>query len=197
LERRARSTASRKSRHCMKHGKPTHMTACRERPSRAAPVQTCVCLVTGRTIPYAFCPETRRERWRRALTIRESHIQLYMYAKLTQSACGVTRYTPYTAIKPRRCGIRGGVICSLQPGATRPYAGLYDAKRRGSEAPHTQYAVAIGAHRHEVPPCMCDSPPGDNSWLHLSTTAAKVQQPRLRLPVGALPTSLLCSRALR
>lgn len=63
--------------------------------SRAAPVrvQNYVSLVTGRTIiqaiitiPYAFCPETRRERWRRALTIRESHIQLYMYAKLTQSA---------------------------------------------------------------------------------------------------------------
>lgn len=92
LERRARSTASRKSRHCMKHGKPTYMTACRERPSRAAPVRVqnyVICLVTGRTIitiPYAFCPGTRRERWRRALTIRESHIQLYMYAKLTQSA---------------------------------------------------------------------------------------------------------------
>jgi len=45
LERRARSTASRKSRHCMKHGKPTCMTACRERPfTRCAGTQLYVWL---------------------------------------------------------------------------------------------------------------------------------------------------------
>lgn len=64
LERRARSTASRKSRHCMKHGKPTYMTALpRQGLTRAAPVQTCTGMF-GYQSNYTvrFLWETRRER---------------------------------------------------------------------------------------------------------------------------------------